>query len=186
MSKSPKSLPDANYKKWLVSLPTDGPPQDASWSAEVDGAFAGLGVHPLPQKPQIFHLLPHEATRQTDLLATDHDLIGKPNSSIKKSMVSTATTDKKKPKEHHQDPGMGRGAHTTFWPLRSSLARMEAKRPSMWWRASTTTTLAQRPEPDTMVAGDGAATARAANAMELRTAKGLRSSVSRPLQPPKP
>ena len=43
---------------------------------------------------------------------------------------------------------------TTFWPLRSSLATMEARRPSMWWRASTTTTLAQRPEPETMVAGE--------------------------------
>lgn len=80
---------------------------------------------------------------------------------------------------------MSRRALTTFWPLRSSLASMEAKRPSMWWRASTTTALAQRPEPDTMVAGGAAATTvrAAARAMELRTAKGPLSSLSRPLQP---
>jgi hypothetical protein len=39
---------------------------------------------------------------------------------------------------------------TTRWPLRSSLARIDAKRPSMWWRASTTTTLAHRPDPVTI------------------------------------
>jgi len=40
---------------------TDGPPQDASRSAEMDGSLARLGVHSLPQEPQVFHLLPHEA-----------------------------------------------------------------------------------------------------------------------------
>ena len=39
---------------------------------------------------------------------------------------------------------------TTFWPLSSSLANIEANRPSMWWRASTTTLLAQIPDPDTI------------------------------------
>ena len=39
---------------------------------------------------------------------------------------------------------------TTFWPFRSSFATMEARRPSMWWRASTTTRFAQIPEPDTI------------------------------------
>ena len=40
---------------------------------------------------------------------------------------------------------------TTFWPLSSSFARIDASLPSMWWRASTTTLRAQIPDPDTMV-----------------------------------
>jgi len=52
---------------------TDGPPQDTSRSAEVDGSLARLSVHPLPQEPQVFHLLPDEAPGQADLLATDHN-----------------------------------------------------------------------------------------------------------------
>lgn len=40
---------------------------------------------------------------------------------------------------------------TTFCPLRSSLATIDASRPSMWWRASTTTRFAQIPDPDTII-----------------------------------
>jgi len=39
---------------------------------------------------------------------------------------------------------------TTFCPLSSSFATMDASRPSMWCRASTTTLFAQIPEPDTI------------------------------------
>ena len=38
----------------------------------------------------------------------------------------------------------------TLWPLRSSLARIDDNRPSMWWRASTTTSFAHIPDPDTI------------------------------------
>lgn len=40
--------------------------------------------------------------------------------------------------------------NTTFCPFRSSFATIDANRPSMWWRASTTTRFAQIPEPDTI------------------------------------
>ena len=39
---------------------------------------------------------------------------------------------------------------TTRWPLRSSLATMDARRPNMWWRASTTTLFAMIPDPETI------------------------------------
>jgi hypothetical protein len=41
---------------------------------------------------------------------------------------------------------------TTFWPFKSSLAMIDAKRPSMWCLASTSTTFAQTPDPDTIFA----------------------------------
>ena len=41
---------------------------------------------------------------------------------------------------------------TTFCPLSSSLATIDAKRPSMWWRASTTTRFEHIPDPDTIFA----------------------------------
>jgi hypothetical protein len=39
--------------------------------------------------------------------------------------------------------------------LRSSFATIDARRPSMWWRASTTTLFAQTPDPDTIFALPG-------------------------------
>jgi hypothetical protein len=36
--------------------------------------------------------------------------------------------------------------------LRSSFATMDARRPSMWWRASITTLFAHTPDPDTIFA----------------------------------
>lgn len=39
---------------------------------------------------------------------------------------------------------------TTFCPFSSSFANIDANRPNMWWRASTTTRRAQIPEPDTI------------------------------------
>lgn len=39
---------------------------------------------------------------------------------------------------------------TTFWPFKSSFAMIDERRPNIWWRASTTTTLAQIPDPDTI------------------------------------
>jgi hypothetical protein len=38
----------------------------------------------------------------------------------------------------------------TFWSLSSSLVMIEERRPSMWWRVSTTMHLAHTPEPDTI------------------------------------
>ena len=37
----------------------------------------------------------------------------------------------------------------TLCPFRSSFATIDAKRPSMWWRASTKTRFARAPEPET-------------------------------------
>lgn len=50
---------------------SDSPPQNARWSAEMNGPLAGLGVHPLSQEAQVFHLLSDDSSRQTDLLNTD-------------------------------------------------------------------------------------------------------------------
>jgi len=50
-------------------------------------------------------------------------------------------------------PEMAISSHrttTTFCPFSSSFAMIDAKRPSMWCRASTTTRFAQIPDPDTI------------------------------------
>jgi hypothetical protein len=52
-----------NNKKLAHSLthsPLDGSPENACQHTEANRALAGHGVHPLPQKPQVLHLLPHK------------------------------------------------------------------------------------------------------------------------------
>lgn len=56
-------------------LPANGPPQDTSRGTEMNRALARLGVHSLPQEPEVFHLLAHKATGQADLLASHNDLL---------------------------------------------------------------------------------------------------------------
>ncbi|RWR78410.1 hypothetical protein CKAN_00693800 [Cinnamomum micranthum f. kanehirae] len=51
---------------------SDGPPEDLCGSTEVDGTVGGLRVHALPQEAEVLHLLPYEAARQADLLASNH------------------------------------------------------------------------------------------------------------------
>ncbi len=53
------SLPERNPEKNYS--PSDGSPQNTCRCTEMNRTLAGLGVHPLPQEPQVLHLLPNEA-----------------------------------------------------------------------------------------------------------------------------
>lgn len=63
-------------KKKNMILPADCAPEDLSRSPKVDGAMRRLGVHALTQEPHVLHLLPHQATRDANLLAPyNHDFL---------------------------------------------------------------------------------------------------------------
>ena len=55
-------------------IPTHSPPQDSGRCPEVDGAFAGLSVHSLPQKSLILGFLSDKSSRDASLLTSDYNL----------------------------------------------------------------------------------------------------------------
>lgn len=122
--------------------PANGPPENAGGSAEVEGAPAWVGVHPLAQEALVLHLLAHKPAGDGDLLAADHHLRpwGRP-----KALISTIGGYCVL-LEASGGSGAVRGALTTCWPERICLATTEARRPSMWARASMTTACSSRSE----------------------------------------
>lgn len=123
--------------------PAHGPPQDARRSAEVEGAPGGVGVVPLVQEALVLHLLAHQTARDDNLLAADDHLRG---GTARETRSGTGCSPGAAGHARRQ-PWSERGARgvmgpTIWWPLRTCLAMMEARRPSMCPRASITTACA--------------------------------------------
>lgn len=74
---------DSSVKKlfvnaaWIFISPADGPPQDLGGGPEMDGAMAGLSVHPFPKEPLVLHFLPDDAPGDVDLLCANNHLKNK-------------------------------------------------------------------------------------------------------------
>jgi hypothetical protein len=128
------------------ALPSEGPPEDARRSTEVDGTLLGLRVETFPQEALILHLLTHDAPRDHDFLAA-HQHLSKGNyvpGSDNGNVVAAGNIPIDYMKEDtcqaikkQREPNSG--ALTICCPFRSCLAKMEASRPSICPRASTTT-----------------------------------------------